>query len=91
MDEQTALKLITEDYDGSDYTAVVEGVDDGHHKHDSTYYYSVYQRKSDNTFWKVNFSCSYNYGLDEYSVYICEVEKKEVLTVKWVRKSGDKQ
>ena len=91
MDEQTALDLVMGKYGGDDYNAVVEDVDDGHEKHDITNYYSVYQCKSDNTFWKVNYSVSYNYGLDEYSVYFCEVEKEEVLTVTWVLKQGNKQ
>ena len=86
MDEQTALLLVQEDYIGSEYEVIEEWIDDGHRKHDATNYYNIVLRKGDNTYWKINFISSYNNGLDEYSVYACQVEKKEVVTVEWVTK-----
>lgn len=83
MDTQVALELVREDYDGDEYEAVEEYVDDGHAKHDSTNYYSVFLRKSDNTYWRVSYTTSYNYGLDEYSVYANQVVKKEVAKTVW--------
>lgn len=87
MDNETALDIIREDYDDSEYEVVEGCVDDGHYKHDSTNYYSVVQRLSDKTFWKILFTSSYNYGIDKYSIYTCEVEKKEVITHSWVPKA----
>ena len=84
MDNQTALSLVTEDYDDKDYDIIEWGVDDGHVKHDTTAYYSVFLRKSDDTYWKVNYHTSYNYGLDEDNVYGSQVEKKEVVKTIWV-------
>lgn len=84
MDEKTALDLIQEDYEGDEYEVVEDCVDDGHAKHDSTNYYSIFLRKEDNTYWKVSFTFSYNYGLDEYSVMVDQVVKKEVITTEWV-------
>ena len=86
MDEQTALLLVQEDYNENEYEMIEEFVDEGHSKHDATNYYSIALRKVDNTYWKINFINSYNYGLDEYSVYAYQVEKREVITVKWVAK-----
>ena len=86
MDEQTALLLVQEDYNENEYEMIEECVDEGHSKHDATNYYSIALRKVDNTYWKINFIISYNYGLDEYSVYAYQVEKREVITVKWVAK-----
>lgn len=83
MDAQVALELVREDYDGDEYEAVEECVDDGHAKHDSTNYYSIFLRKSDNTYWRVSYTISYNYGLDEYSVYAEQVKKKEVIKTVW--------
>lgn len=87
MDNETALDIIREDYDDSEYEVVEGCVDDGHSKHDSTNYYSVVQRLSDKTFWKILFTSSYNYGIDEYSIYTCEVEKVEVVRHKWIPKA----
>jgi hypothetical protein len=84
MDDKTALAIIYEDYDESEYQVVEDQVDDGHYKHDSTNYYSIVQRLSDKTFWKIMFTSSYNWGVDEYSIYSYEVEKKEVVTHSWV-------
>lgn len=86
MDYQIALNLIQEDYNESDYEPIEEWVDDGHWKHDLTQYYSIFLRKSDNTFWKVSFMSSYNEGLDEDSVEFHGVNKKEVTLIKWVSK-----
>jgi hypothetical protein len=86
MDEQTALLLVQEDYNENEYEVVEEWVDDGHEKHDATNYYNIVLRKGDNTYWKINFTSSYNYGLDEYSVYAIQVEKIEVVTTQWVAK-----
>lgn len=86
MDNETALGIIQEDYDESEYMVMEEWVDDGHSKHDSTNYYSIVQRLSDKTFWKIMFTSSYNNGIDEYSIYTCEVEQKEVITHTWVPK-----
>lgn len=83
MDAQVALELVREDYDEDEYEAVEEYVDDGHAKHDSTNYYSIFLRKSDNTYWKVSFTTSYKYGLDEDSVYTNQVVKKEVTKTVW--------
>ena len=87
MDNETALDIIREDYDDSEYKVVEDTVDDGHYKYDSTNYYSVVQRLSDKTFWKILFTSSYNYGIDEYSIYTCEVEKVEVVRHKWIPKA----
>ena len=87
MDNYTALKLIREDYDGSDYTAVEEWVDDGHVEHDTTSYYSIFLRKADMTYWIIRFHSSYKCGLDEYSVYAQEAEKKERVITEWVGKN----
>ena len=87
MDTETALSIIEEDYDDSEYEIVEDMVDDGHEKHDSTNYYSIVLRKSDNTFWKVSYTISYEDGLDEYSVYASEVEKKQVVTHLWTPKT----
>ena len=87
MDSKTALAIIYEDYDESEYEVIEDSVDDGHHKHDSTNYYHIVQRLSDKTFWKILFTSSYNYGIDEYSIYACEVEKVEVVRHKWIPKS----
>ena len=84
MDEQTALLLVQEDYNVNEYEVVEEWVDEGHSKHDATNYYNIVLCKGDNTYWKINFISSYNYGLDEDSVYAHQVEKREVVTVKWV-------
>lgn len=84
MDEQTALNLVQEDYDEDEYEPVVEGVDDGHFKHDITNYYSIFLRKSDMTYWKIDYNSSYNYGLDEYSISTSQVKKKEIVTTTWV-------
>lgn len=84
MDEQTAIDLIQENYEEDDYESVEEFVDDGHAKHDATNYYSIFLRKSDNTYWKVSFTSSYNWGLDEASVYASQVNKKEVTKTVWM-------
>lgn len=84
MDGQTALDLILEDYDENEYEVVEAYVEDGHAKHDATNYYSIFLRKLDNTYWKVNFIRSYNYGLDEDSVYASQVIKKEVTKTVWM-------
>jgi hypothetical protein len=84
MDEQTALALVQEDYSGEEYESVEEWVDAGHHKHDTTNYYSIFRCKSDNTHWRVNFQSSYNEGLDTYSIYAYQVEKVEVVKTQWV-------
>jgi hypothetical protein len=86
MDEKTALSIVREDHDEGEYEFIEESVDDGHQKHDATNYYHIVLRKSDNTHWKIGFTCSYNYGLDKYSVYVHQVEKKEVVKVVWVVK-----
>ena len=86
MDNETALAIIYEDYDDNEYQVVEDTVDDGHYKHDSTNYYSVVHRLSDKTFWKILFTSSYNDGIDEGSIYACEVEKVEVVRHKWVPK-----
>lgn len=86
MDNETALDIIREDYDESEYEVIEDSVDDGHLKHDINKYYHIVQRLSDKTFWKILFMSSYNYGLDEYSIYACEVEKVEVVRHKWVPK-----
>lgn len=84
MDEQTAIDLVLEDYYEDAYEMVEDWVDEGHFKHDSTHYYNIVLRKGDNTYWKINFISSYEYGLDEYSVYAHQVEKKEIVTAEWV-------
>ena len=84
MDEQTALLLVQEDYDDSEWENIEDCVDNGHSKHDATNYYSVFRRLSDNTYWMVHFTTSYNYGLDGYSVFAQQVRKEEVVTTKWV-------
>ena len=84
MDEQTAMSLVKGYYDGGDYEVIVVDVDDGHVKHDSTAYYDVYKRKSDGSFWKVRYSSSYNYGLDDYSISVVQVVEKEVTKTEWV-------
>ena len=84
MDDKTALDLVREDCDDKEYEAIETDVDGGHLKHDVTLYYCVYLRKSDNTYWQVFYECSYNEGLDNYSVHATQVEKKEVVTTEWV-------
>jgi len=84
MDEQTALLLVQEDYNADEYGVIEEWIDDGHSKHDATNYYIIVLRKGDNTYWKINFTCSYNWGFEEDSVYAYQVEKREVVTVEWV-------
>lgn len=86
MDEQTALLLVRENYNEDEYGVIEKWVDDGHEKHDATNYYNIVLRKGDNTYWKINFTSSYSYGLDEVSVYAHQVEKREVVTVQWVAK-----
>ncbi len=86
MDQETALEIIREDYNESTYTVIEDSVDAGHVKHDSTAYYTIVQRQSDKTFWRISFTVSYNYGLDEYSISTSEVKKKEITTYKWVSK-----
>jgi hypothetical protein len=86
MNIDTALSLVEEDYDENEWEGVEIGVDDGHHKHDATNYYSIFLRKSDNTHWKICFTTSYNYGFDASSVYFYEVTKKEVVKTIWVAK-----
>jgi hypothetical protein len=86
MDDFAALLLLQENYNEDEYEVVEEWVDDGHRKHDSTDYYNIVLRKGDNTYWKINFTASYNDGLDDDSVYAHQVEKREVVTVKWVAK-----
>jgi hypothetical protein len=86
MDEKTALLLVREDYNEDEYETIEEWVDDGHSKHDDTNYYNIVLRKGDNTHWKIKFTSSYNNGLDDYSVYALQVEKREVVTVQWVAK-----
>jgi len=84
MDDKTALDLVRKDYDDKEYEAIETRVDGGHLKHDVTLYYGVYLRKSDNTYWQVFYECSYNYGLDDFSVTANQVEKKEVVKIEWV-------
>ena len=84
MDEETALMLVQEDYNPEEYEEIERWVDDGYFKHDCTCYYSIFLRKSDNTYWKVNFMSSYRDGLDEYSTYANQVEKKEVVKTMWM-------
>ena len=84
MDYKTALNLALEEYDDGDYELIEQDVDAGHLKHDVTLYYHVYLRKSDNTYWQVYYSQSYNYGFYEDSVEATQVEKKEVVTFEWV-------
>lgn len=86
MNEQIALSLVQEDYDESEYEPIEECVDDGHVKHDSTNYYSIFLRKSDMTYWQINYTISYDNGLDDDSVYAYQVEKKEVVTTIWKAK-----
>jgi hypothetical protein len=86
MDDQIAIGLI-QDEGVEGYEAIEDGVDAGHFKLDITDYYSVFLRKSDNTYWQVNYQISYNYGLDEESIYFYQVEKKEVVTTVWVAKN----
>lgn len=89
LNEELALALITEDYDAAEWQSVEGDVDAGHVKHDITAYYSIFKRLSDNTFWKVSFDISYDYGLDEYSVYSEQVQKVEVITTRWKTVKGD--
>ena len=86
MDEETALLLVREDYNENEYEMIEEWVDDGHSKHDATNYYNIVLRKADNTYWKIDFISSYDYGLDDCSVYAYQVEKREVVTVEWAVK-----
>jgi hypothetical protein len=83
MEIETALDIITEDYDDADYEVIEDMVDDGHVKHDTTAYYSIVLRKSDNTYWKIRYHTSYNYGFDEHSVDVSQVEKAEVVQTIW--------
>ena len=86
MDEKTALLLLRENYNEDEYEAIEEWVDNGHSKHDGTNYYNIVLRKGDNTHWKINFTSSYDNGLDDDSVYAIQVEKREVVTAQWVAK-----
>ena len=86
MDAETALAIIEEDYDEGEYQIIEGHVDDGHHKHDRTDYYSIVLRKVDSTYWKVCYTQSYEHGLDDGSVYVYPVEKKEAVKTIWVAK-----
>lgn len=86
MDTETALSILAEDYDESLYKILEFWENEGHFKHDLTKCRSIVKRKSDNTFWKISFIFSYEYGLDKCSVEAYEVEKKAVTTYQWVPK-----
>ena len=86
MKHETALSLVTGDFCSTEFLIVEDTVDNGHHKHDSTDYYTVALRKSDNSYWMIHFVMSYNWGLDEDSLDILEVEKVEVTRTEWKTK-----
>jgi len=82
MNNETALNIIQEEYDEDEYE-VIEVGEDGFVKHDVTAYYIIVSRKSDNTHWKIGYHSSYNYGLDEYSIWVEQVKKVEFVQTVW--------
>jgi len=89
MKHETALSLVMGDFCDTEFLIVEDTEDNGHYKHDSTDYYTVALRKSDNSYWMINFVMSYSYGLDEDSLHILEVEKVEVTRTEWKTKGKD--
>lgn len=85
MDFETALSLVTEDHDEKEYTLITDWVDDGHSKHDYTDYYIIALSKVDNTFWRINFTSSYSYGVSEDYLFWYKVKKKAVTQEVWVQ------
>jgi len=86
MKHETALSLVMGDFCDTEFLIVEDTIDNGHFKHDSTGYYIVALRKSDNSYWRINFVMSYNWGIDEDSLYTQEVEKVEFTRTEWKTK-----
>lgn len=82
MDEETALMLVQEDYNPEEYEVIESWVDAGNFEYDRACYYSIFLRKSDNTYWKVIFY--YSQSLGGYNTYAHQVEKEEVVKTMWV-------
>lgn len=83
MNEEIAISIAKEDYDGDKYQYVESG-EDGFVKHDITAYYTVVKQLSDNTFWRISYYCSYNYGFDQDSVMYSKVKAVEKVCTVWV-------
>lgn len=84
MNRQTALLIVQGDYNDAEYEIIEQEMDDGQRKHDAVDYYIIVLRKEDSTHWMIDFTMSDRSGLEEGSVYVYQVEKSEVKTVKWV-------
>jgi hypothetical protein len=83
MELKTAIAILHEDYDEDEYEIIEDCVDDGHVKHDVTAYYTIVLRKSDNTFWQLNWTVSYNWGINDDDVSAIQVKKEEVVKTVW--------
>lgn len=83
MEIKTAIAILDEYYNEDEYEIIEDCVDNGHVKHDTTAYYTIVLRKSDNTFWGLNFVSSYSYGREDDSIAVVQVEKTEVVRTIW--------
>ena len=88
MDKDLAFALVFEEdhpqYD--DYEFLVHHEDDGHVKHDFTAYHHIVKNKHTGDLYQIDYCCSYEHGLDEYSIYYNPVVAREVTTIEYILK-----
>jgi hypothetical protein len=83
MELKTAIAILHEDYNKDEYEIIEDCVDYWQVKHDTTAYYTIVWRKYDNTFWRLSWLASCNWGIEDVDVDVTQVKKEEFVMTVW--------